>query len=100
MTENTRISIADLIDGVIMQLKEKNYMESTLSVYNRTYYRVWEFMLLNEHQFYTPDIGRVFLNEQKVANSTMSAYKCAIRRLNDYCNGKAFRSHHENKRYH
>lgn len=97
MTENTRIPVDDLIDGVIMQLKEKNYMDSTLSVYKRTYHKVREFMLLNEHRIYTSDIGRAFLNEQNVANSTMSAYKCAIRRLNDYCNGKEFRSHHENK---
>ena len=97
MTENTRIPVDDLIDGVIMQLKEKNYMESTLSAYKRTYHRVREFMLLNEHQIYTPDIGSSFLNEQKVADSTMSSYKCAIRRLNDYYNGKEFRSHHENK---
>ena len=73
------------MDSVIMQLKEANYMESILTVYKRTYHRVIEFMLLNDYQNYNPDIGKAFLDKQKVCDSTMDAYKCAIRRLNDYC---------------
>lgn len=68
-----------------MQLKEANYMESILTVYKRTYHRVIEFMLLNDYQNYNPDIGKAFLDNQKVSDSTMGTYKCAIRRLNDYC---------------
>lgn len=68
-----------------MQFKEANYMESVLTVYKRTYHRVIEFMLLNDYQNYNPDIGKAFLDKQKVSDSTMGAYKCAIRRLNDYC---------------
>ena len=79
-----------------MQLKEANYMESILTVYKRTYHRVIEFMLLNDYQNYNPDIGKAFLDKQKVSDSTMGAYKCAIRRLNDYCSWKIFRCHHEN----
>lgn len=97
MTKNTMIPVDDLVDSVIRQLKEKNYMESTLSVYKRIYHRVKEFMLLSDYQNYTPDVGKSFLTEQKGSDSTMSAYKCAIRRLNDYYSGKEFRSHHENE---
>lgn len=54
MTKNTMIPVDDLVDSVIRQLKEKNYMESTLSVYKRIYHRVKEFMLLSDYQNYTP----------------------------------------------
>lgn len=60
-------------------------MESILTVYKRTYHRVIEFMLLNDYQNYNPDIGKAFLDKQKVSDSTMGTHKCAIRRLNDYC---------------
>lgn len=96
MTEHTFIPIDELINRVIMQLEEQHYMESTLIVYKRTYRRIKEFMLLNDYQNYSPDIGVSFLSEQKVSDSTMSAYKCAVRRLNDSYSGKGFRSHHEN----
>lgn len=55
MTENTMMPIDELIDSVIMQLKEQNYMESILTVYKRTYHRIKEFMLLNDYQNYNPD---------------------------------------------
>lgn len=96
MTEHTFIPIDELINRVIMQLEEQHYMESTLIVYKRTYRRIKEFMSLNDYQNYSPDIGASFLSEQKVSDSTMSAYKCAVRRLNDSYSGKGFRSHHEN----
>ena len=96
MTEHKFIPINELINRVMMQLKEQHYMESTLIVYKRIYHRIKEFMLQNDYQNYSPDIGSSFLDEQKVSASTMSAYKCAVRRLNDSYNDKEFRSHHEN----
>ena len=72
MTKNTMIPVDDLVDSVIRQLKEKNYMESTLSVYKRIYHRIKEFMLLSDYQNYTPDVGKSFLTEQKGSDSTMS----------------------------
>lgn len=96
MTEHTFIPIDELINRVIMQLEEQHYMESTLIVYKRTYRRIKEFMLLKDYQNYSPDIGTLFLDEQKVSDSTMSAYNCAVRRLNDSYSGTNFRIHHEN----
>ena len=78
MTEHKFIPINELINRVMMQLKEQHYMESNLIVYKRIYHRIKEFMLQNDYQNYSPDIGSSFLDEQKVSASTMSAYKCAV----------------------
>lgn len=96
MTERISIPIDELTNRVIMQLEEQHYMESTLIVYKRIYRRIKEFMLQNHYQNYFPDIATSFLSGQKVADSTMSTYKCAVRRLNDSYDDKDFRSHHKN----
>lgn len=97
MNKKELLTIDQFCNDVIRKLKEQHYMESTLTTYRRIYRRVKEFMLSKEYQQYSPDIGRLFLAEQKsVADSTMSTYKCAIRRLDDFYQGKEFRCHHEN----
>ena len=94
MTEQTRTTYDDLVDAVISQLSNQNYMESTLIVYRRTYRRIKAFMLSEGICDYNQKIGSLFLAKQNVAPSTLVSYKCAVR-LNDFYNGKEFRCHHE-----
>lgn len=96
MTEHQFIPIDELIDRVILQLEEHNYMESTLMIYKRIYRRIKEFMSQKDYVDYSPEIGILFLDEQRFSASTMSTYKCAVRRLDNSYGGKEFRRHHEN----
>ena len=70
-------------------------MESTITIYRRTYTRIRVFLNRFDTDFYTPEIGTKFLAETNVKKSTASAYACAIRRLNDIIDSKPFRSHHD-----
>ena len=85
----------ELMEGVLNLLQSKGYMESTLAVYQRTYTRIQEFLSQCGTDVYTPEIGESFLAGTNVKKSTFVAYACAIRRLNDFKDGKPFRSHHE-----
>ncbi len=93
MTQKT-VPFNELTESVLDQLKNKGYMESTLTVYRRTYNRVQAFISQSGEKIYTPDIGRDFLASVNVKKSTFVAYACTIRRLNDFINRKPFRSHH------
>lgn len=79
MTDFSTIPYDDLVDMVLMQLKQQHYMDSTLVTYKRTYRRIKEFMQANAIKDYKPEAGQQFLNNQNVAPSTMSAYACAVR---------------------
>lgn len=96
MTDYNNKQFNELIYGVIEQLEEKHYMESTLIVYKRTYRRIREYMEKQGIKEYSPRIGQAFLTLQEVQPSTFSAYSCAVRRLNDYYVGKEYRCHHDN----
>lgn len=96
MTDFSTTPYDDLVDMVLMQLKQQHYMDSTLVTYKRTYRRIKEFLQTNAIKDYEPEVGQRFLDNQNVAPSTMSAYACAVRRLNDAYNGKEYRCHHEN----
>ena len=85
----------ELMEGVLDQLRTKGYMESTLTVYRRTYNRIQTFLSRYSTDIYTPEMGDRFLAGINVKKSTSLAYGCAIRRLNDFINGKPFRSHHD-----
>ena len=89
------VSFNELMDGVLDQLRTNGYMESTLTIYRRTYSRIRVFINRFDTDFYTPEIGAKFLAYTKVKKSTASAYACAIRRLNDFIESKPFRSHHD-----
>ena len=89
------VSFNELMDGVLDQLRINGYMESTLTIYRRTYSRIRVFINRFDTDFYTPEIGAKFLADTKVKKSTTSAYACAIRRLNDFIESKPFRSHHD-----
>lgn len=94
MTQKS-VPFNELVEGVLNQLKTKGYMESTLTIYRRTYTRVQAFLNQCGTDIYTPDIGKGFLAGVNVKKSTYAAYACAIRRLNDFISGKPFRSHHD-----
>jgi len=94
MTQKTA-PFNELMEGVLNQLKSMGYMDSTLTVYSRTYARVQAFLAQCGTNIYTPEIGVSFLTNTNAKKSTSVAYACAIRRLNDFIDGKSFRSHHD-----
>lgn len=95
MTEKF-FDFTSLMDHVISQLKEQNYMESTLAIYRRIYNRVHSLMRQCGTETYTCEIGRMFLGNAHVGRSTYSTYSCAIRRLDDSIAGNPYRCHHGN----
>ena len=85
----------ELMEGVLDQLRNKGYMESTLIVYRRIYTRVRAFLVECGTDIYTHEIGSAFLAGTKVKKSTYTAYTCVIRRLDDFIDRKPYRSHHD-----
>ena len=83
------VSFNELMEGVLDQLRANGYMESTITIYRRTYTRIRVFLNRFDTDFYTPKIGTKFLAETNVKKSTASAYACAIRRLNDLVSWKS-----------
>lgn len=81
MAENF-LNFNELVDCVIVQLKEQNYMESTLTIYRRIYNRIRSLMQQRGTEVYTNEIGHAFLGGTHVCKSTYSTYLCAIRRGN------------------
>ncbi len=73
-----------LSEGVLKQLKDHKYKASTLTVYRRIFSRISKFMEQHGINAYSKEIGEQFLGRCKVSDSTIKAYKCAVRRLNDY----------------
>jgi site-specific recombinase XerD len=95
MTENNLQSIGELTNKVLVQLKEQNYMDSSLANYSRLYRRVITFMDERGFTEYTPTVGQEFLDNQNLKSlSAYSFYSCAIRRLNDCLDGKEYQNHH------
>ena len=85
----------ELTEGVLDLLKTNGYMESTLTIYRRVYNRVWKLLNQCGTDIYTHDTGTDFLAGTNVKNSTYTTYVCAICRLDDFIDGKPFRSHHD-----
>lgn len=98
MTEHI-LTFHDLMEQVLMQLKDQGYMESTIAVYRRFYNRVDGYLNQMNTDIYTKAIGDSFLCTLNVSDTTVVSYKCAIRRLNDYLNGLPYRCHHGNHCY-
>lgn len=96
MKDKKKLSFQELIEAVLDQLKSQNYMNSTLTVYRRTYNRVHTFLMQHDTEVYTHELGKEFISCQNVCGSTLVAYSCAIRRLDDYIEGKPYRCHHDN----
>lgn len=95
MTEK-KICFDELCEQVLKQLESHGYMESTLTIYRRFYNRIHTFINACGTDIYTEEIGRKFLNGIHVCESTFTSYVCAVRRLDDYINGKPYRCHHGN----
>lgn len=95
MTENI-LPFHELMEQVLIQLKNQGYMDSTITVYRRFYNRVNSYLNQMNADIYTKAIGNSFLNTLNVSDTTFVSYKCAIRRLNDYLDGLPYRCHHGN----
>ena len=78
---NTILPFDELMKAVLEQLKSQKYMDSTLTVYRRTY-------------IYTHELGKAFLADSNVSKTTFVAYSCAVRRLDNYIDRKPYRCHH------
>lgn len=98
MSNNT-VPFEELANSVLNQLKSQKYMDSTLAIYRRIYSHIHAF--LNEHGMvvYTHEIGKAFVESSDVCKSTLSTYACAVRRLDDYVDGKPYRCHHGNPKH-
>lgn len=81
------LSFEELSTSVLDQLKSQGYMDSNIIVYRRTFNRIRRFMESVGNEMYTKQVGDAFLTNSKVCESTMGAYRCAVRRLNDYIDG-------------
>lgn len=86
-------SFEELTDKVLEQLRSQNYMDSTLMIYKQTYIRIHVFLSQNGMEFYTHEAGKRFLDSTKACSSTLSAYRCAVRRLDDYIENRPYRCH-------
>lgn len=84
----------ELCEQVLEQLKIHGYMESTLTVYRRFYNRIHEFINESGTDIYTEEVGKEFLTGIHVGESTIKAYACAVRRLDDFINERPYRCHH------
>ena len=88
------VPFTELKEAVLNQLKSQKYMDSTLTTYRRTYNRVHVFLNENGTDIYSHEFGKAFIMKSDVCKSTLSAYVCAIRRLDDFVDGNAYRCHH------
>ena len=86
----------ELMEAVLDLLKSQKYMDSTLTIYRRIYNRVHAFLKQHDVETYTHESGKEFISCQRVSKATYGAYSCAIRRLDDFIEGKAYRCHHGN----
>lgn len=95
MSNNT-VPFSELVNSVLNQLKSQKYMDSTLVVYQRIYNRIHVFLNNHGTDVYTHEFGKAFVESISVCKSTLAAYTCAVRRLDDYIDGKPYRCHHDN----
>ncbi len=91
---NTSLPFDELMKAVLEQLKSQKYMDSTLTVYRRTYNRIHVFLNRHGTDVYTHELGKAFLADSNVSKRSFVAYACAVRRLDDYIEGKPYRCHH------
>lgn len=96
--DNKAIPFAELMNAVLDQLRFQRYMESTLTDYRRIYNRIHVFLSEHGTDIYTHELGKAFIDGSKVGKSALSSYVCAVRRLDDYIDGKPYRYHHENQK--
>lgn len=88
------ICFDELCEQVLEQLRNQGYMESTLTVYRRFYNRIHTFINASGTDIYTEENGQELLDGIHVGESTFTTYACAVRRLDDFINGRPYRCHH------
>lgn len=91
---NTILPFDELMKAVLEQLKSQKYMDSTLTVYRRTYNRIHVFLNRHGTDVYTHELGKAFLADSNVSKRSFVAYACAVRRLDDFIDEKPYRCHH------
>ena len=96
---NNAVPFNELADNVLNQLKSQKYMDSTLVIYRRIYNRIHAFLKEHGTDVYTHEFGKAFVESTKVCKSTLTTYSCAVRRLDDYIDGKPYRCHHGNPKH-
>lgn len=62
MKEQT-LSMNELTEKVLDQLKDQNYMESTLTNYRRIYRRLHTFLIQHGRGAYSKELGKEFLKK-------------------------------------
>ncbi len=87
------LSFDVLSAGVLGQLKSQGYKESTLTAYRRIFNRIQRFMESKGTSIYTEQVGEYFLSSTNVSKTTLRAYRCAVRRLNDFNHGRPYVFH-------
>lgn len=97
--DNNTIPFAELMNVVINQLKSWKYMDSTLIIYRRIYKRIQALLAAHGTDVYTHELGKAFIDASNVCKSTLSSYICAVRRLDDYIDGKPYRCHHDDPKF-
>ena len=97
--DNNTIPFAELMNVVINQLKSWKYMDSTLIIYRRIYKRIQALLAEHGTDVYTHELGKAFIDGSNVCKSTISSYICAVRRLDDYIDGKPYRCHHDDPKF-
>lgn len=92
-------SYYDLLTGFLEDLENKNYGKESLQNYRRTLCKIDSFMTERGASFYTPVVGNSYYNyyvgSHDIKQSRKKSLATAIRRLNDYYSGTAYRPQHK-----
>lgn len=93
--KHTNIPLDELKEAVLDQLKEQGYKDLTLYFYRCTFDRICNFIIASGRQFYSTEAGEEFLASLQVSRQVKGKLACAVRRLDDFANGRPYRCHHE-----
>lgn len=88
------MSFSELAEAFLKELKSQKYMESTLTVYCRSYNRIHVYFRQHSTAAYTHESGKMFLSFSSICRSIFTAYACTVRRLDDCMVGNTYRCHH------
>jgi len=81
------ISIEELKQELLLELKQYRYSLKTIQLYKEHLNRIKKFMASFNREFYTPELGEDFIretiNNKGYAVSTIRFFRTVVRRLND-----------------
>ena len=87
-------SLAELINGLIEQLRTMGFSEETLHNYMARLRPIQSYMRKNNIDLYSPEVGKdyynYFLKTHTINETTKSELKASILRLNDFFKGVSF----------